>query len=263
MKLKKIDINEMNKKLGNDINRTEKVYIAKNTDANTDVNIVLYDEMVEDGYLNDVSIIGNKNYFGHMSEIVERIYDNINDITDSREDNIKDGKSIMDKTLDVSDDEKALMKVLFDDEERFKDVSDSEFKKLSSDIYGIAVKWSGDMKNFYECELLSDVLTIITGKKYDCKTICGCSQSEWQYIVYPKERENDIPYIEAVYFGTGTEYLYSEPTTEYIYDFKEYLYKPDSIILSLYTEKYDEKEIISKIAEESGVKGEDVIVLEL
>lgn len=51
-------------------------------------------------------------------------------------------------------------------------------------------------------------LSIITGKTHTCKKLCGCCQGEVVYAYYPEDTSNDyIDFVEAWFFGTGTEIL--------------------------------------------------------
>lgn len=64
----------------------------------------------------------------------------------------------------------------------------------------------------YACEILE----LMTGEKYEKTAIRGCSQGDYAEIIHPITITKDtIDYIEACYFGTGTEYcIYEEETQE-------------------------------------------------
>ena len=64
----------------------------------------------------------------------------------------------------------------------------------------------------YACEFLK----LITGNKYNKKAIRGYCQGDYAEVVYPETIDKEtIDYIEACYFGTGTEYsIYEEETEE-------------------------------------------------
>lgn len=51
------------------------------------------------------------------------------------------------------------------------------------------------------------LLTWGTGKEYDCSSIRGVSQGDWQYCFYPVSEEKNVRYVEADYFNTGTEWM--------------------------------------------------------
>jgi len=82
-------------------------------------------------------------------------------------------------------------------------------------------------------QYIAPFMSYMTGKTYDYNQISGCSQSEWQYVFYPVENAFKLDYIDAVYFGTGTEYEvngYDEDDNA-VYDEPEQVYQqwmPDS-----------------------------------
>jgi len=59
---------------------------------------------------------------------------------------------------------------------------------------------------------ISTVLNLMLDKKYRNQSIRGCCQGEVNHIIYDPDNltQQGINYIEAVYFGTGTEYLLFE-----------------------------------------------------
>lgn len=70
------------------------------------------------------------------------------------------------------------------------------------------------------CELLS----IVTGQPWECTTLRGCCQSDWQYAFYPANAWNraQLDDFETEYFNTGTEWRIcdaEEPddAAEYVY----------------------------------------------
>ncbi len=66
-----------------------------------------------------------------------------------------------------------------------------------------------------ENAILCDVLELITGQKYECTTIRGCCQGEWQEIIYPAQYGREWLYnFETEYFNTGAEWRISENDLE-------------------------------------------------
>ena len=63
-----------------------------------------------------------------------------------------------------------------------------------------------DIQGAYD--LLAELLSICEKREWTADTIRGCSQSEWQTIIYPVDSYTDefINYIESIYFNTGDEY---------------------------------------------------------
>lgn len=86
-------------------------------------------------------------------------------------------------------------------------------------------KWEATYKD----DVLLDILTIVTGKKWEMGEIKGCTQGDWNNIFYVKN-EIDIENIEARYFGLWTEWEITDDdgdvTVWQIFDYqnpKEYL----------------------------------------
>lgn len=76
---------------------------------------------------------------------------------------------------------------------------------------------------------LCSVLRIATGKEYKYMEIHGCSQGDWQVIIYPVDEYNadDIKVFETMFFNTGTEWTVSIDTPEAIGEDGIYCIKSD------------------------------------
>ena len=61
------------------------------------------------------------------------------------------------------------------------------------------------LKMHYEDESFCEVLSLITGKKWEHYELRGCCQGDWVDIVVPADSKLDLDYMEAVYFNTGYE----------------------------------------------------------
>lgn len=70
--------------------------------------------------------------------------------------------------------------------------------------------------NFNEDDAILCILELMTGERYKKTIIRGYSQGDYAKIIHPITITKDtINYIEACYFGTGTEYsIYEEETEE-------------------------------------------------
>lgn len=100
-----------------------------------------------------------------------------------------------------------------------------------------------------ECELLCDVLELITGRKYDYTTIRGCRQGDWQEIIYPAEYGREwLDHFETEYFNTGDEWRINEndPESDECYYF--------------YTHEWSDDGKRAEIAAAAGVDPGDVIL---
>lgn len=101
---------------------------------------------------------------------------------------------------------------------------------------------------------LCKMLEIVTGKKWDYRTLSGCCQSDWIEAFFPADAwpGSSLDRFEAEYFNTGTEWI--------IHDSEEKPETPDKIEgESFYCTTYDPR---AEIAEECGVKPEEVQLYE-
>lgn len=106
-------------------------------------------------------------------------------------------------------------------------------------------------------QLMCDVLSIIYGKQFACTTLRGCSQGDWIYCIYPQETvsKEDLDYIEAVFFGTGTEFAVTSKPIDSAADFD------DAEVYYTYTDKYHDEDIKTFIANDIGCSPKDVVLL--
>lgn len=100
--------------------------------------------------------------------------------------------------------------------------------------------------------LTAAMLSIYTGEKWECATIRGCSQSEWQTVYYSTEKydKEDIEIFQVGYFNTGTQWIIHDKdnTPQCAEDINGY---------NIYCYSYDPRK---EIAKECGVNPEDVIL---
>lgn len=108
-----------------------------------------------------------------------------------------------------------------------------------------------------ESASLCRALQLVTGKEHESTTIRGCSQGDWQEIIFPASDYNgdDIERLEADYFNLGTEWIIhdesSEPETA------------DEISgYMLYCYGWNSDQIRAEIASAAGVKPEAVTMYE-
>ena len=66
-----------------------------------------------------------------------------------------------------------------------------------------------------EKNIMLEILYITTGKHYDTGIINGIRQSDWVYYCAPVDTTKDfLDWVEAIYFGTGTEWQISETASD-------------------------------------------------
>jgi hypothetical protein len=91
-------------------------------------------------------------------------------------------------------------------------------------------------------------LHLVTGERYDVRTIRGCCQSDWQTIYYPVEEytRDALDILEADYFNTGTEWIVDV----------------DGCDVGVYTYSWNNDGTREEIADAVGVDPADVVLLE-
>lgn len=64
----------------------------------------------------------------------------------------------------------------------------------------------------HEDDILCKVLSIVDGKRWDYKTIRGCTQSDWQKAYFPVAEwsAEDLKAFEVEYFNMGSEWIIDE-----------------------------------------------------
>lgn len=102
------------------------------------------------------------------------------------------------------------------------------------------------LDNGDEKPLLCEGLELLTGRKYRYRTIHGCSQGDWQEIIYPAEYgRNWFDAFETEYFNTGTEWTVD----------------PDGDCFSVYVISWSDDGIRREIADACGCNADDVVLL--
>ena len=155
---------------------------------------------IESAYLG-IAVFGNRDYTDHISENIARVMDVLNDgeladILDSFNRRLKDYNTEVYKNVS-----EAIADFL--QPEHKARYSTKEIHALNDLVCSYGVYSPGDDA------ILSSVLNIVTGKKYQLSTIRGCAQSEWQNILYPVGiyDDEDIDRLEKDYFNTGSEWI--------------------------------------------------------
>lgn len=147
-----------------------------------------------DDWPENVFVFGNRHYNQH-AETLDNIRRALEDIADEWE-NINDhGRGYYDSWINALND-------LFparDDGREYNRAERLELAKLAAQY-----EWAGsDAEN----DILCRVLELITGRAWEAATICGCSQGDWQEIIYPAEYGRDwLEAFETEYFNTGDEW---------------------------------------------------------
>ena len=109
--------------------------------------------------------------------------------------------------------------------------------------------WQTDDENALFCRALE----LITGRAWDCCTLRGCCQGDWQYCIYPAaDWDGDaLERLEAEYFNTGTEWI--------VHDENDAPAGPEDINgFSAYCTAWNDDGIKKEIADEAGCAPEEI-----
>ena len=115
--------------------------------------------------------------------------------------------------------------------------------------------------NGYAESIAAPLLSIITGKEYTARGLRGYSQGDYVDIIYPAGELNndDIKYIEAIFFGTGSEYKIIESksplTLDEIQQTEDYYFD--------YFHEWSADEIKNKIATREELPRENIKIFEI
>lgn len=106
----------------------------------------------------------------------------------------------------------AICEVLAPEKKNGHNYSTREIKAIKD----LTVKYHSDCRytsDYYD--VICDVMTIVSGRKYDHQGIHGCCQGDYQEVFYEVEKWNQeaIDWIEAEYFNTGTEFCVHDEDT--------------------------------------------------
>ena len=108
-----------------------------------------------------------------------------------------------------------------------------------------------------ETQAICRALQLVTGKEYESATIRGCSQGDWQEILFPVEEydRDALAILEADYFNTGTEWL--------IHDESNDPEGPEEISgYSVYCYGWNSDQIRQEIADAAGAAADAVTMYE-
>ena len=223
----------------------KKIYAAEIDSEHFDSD-VYYSE--ESAVNDDVSILGNPRLFGVNVAMVADVQNALNDCVSDFQDS------------DVGEEDRNTMIYYEFGYLMGGEPTDDQLKRLydSVDRYVKIGVMSED-------EEICDLLEIIHGEPFVCRTIRGCCQGDWNRCYLPASKLDMLPYVEAVYFGTGTEFAIAplenmegksaEEVTKAILKSLDHYYD--------YTELSDPAEIKKRVAESEGVDPKDVVLIRI
>lgn len=194
-----------------------------------------------------LSVCGNGYFCEHKSELFERVEQALESDLSYILDGIKDGSTEYYTTAT-----EAITDYL-PPEKCGKRYSTREIHELRELVLDYAGSYAAR-----DCDnIVCDVLSIVSGERYDCRTIRGSSQGDWNTVYYAVSAWNDeaLENFETEYFNTGSEWI--------IHDEPNEPEAPEDITgYSVYCHGWNTDGIRREIAECAGVSPEDVVLYE-
>jgi hypothetical protein len=111
------------------------------------------------------------------------------------------------------------------------------------------LQWRALLLNFdagtIDDDAITSALQLITGDEYNAATIRGCSQGDWNNIIYPAKYGREwLEHFETEYFNTGSEWIID----------------PDGDNISVYAHEWNNEGIKKELAAAVGVEPENIIM---
>lgn len=109
-------------------------------------------------------------------------------------------------------------------------------------------------------EVIAEALGIIYGEEFVTGTFRGCVQLDWIRYICPKTEadcKEKMGYIEAVYFGTGTEFFVTQEKVDSADDFDEV----DAY--SFYTAAWSDEKVKEDLAKQMGCAADEIVLLKV
>ncbi len=198
--------------------------------------------MIFDEWPNDLAVCGNRDYMEHCPEVFERVYNVL--YTGELAEILENRNGWKDWYKNITE---AITEYLPPEKAKYSTKDIGVLKKL--------VLQYAECSSREEDSILCAVLSVVTGEKWDCQIIRGCSQSDWNYIYYSVEHwsREAINAFEMEYFNTGSEWIVhaEDSTPEEPEDISGY---------SIYCYSWNDEGIAKEIANSAGGKPEDVIL---
>lgn len=183
----------------------------------------------------NVYVFGNRYFNDRGGDYIENIKDSMYEAADELKE-LARGGSYYDSFIDILDD---LIPASY---------NKKEYSRADR------LKWRALLLNFDAGAISDDDATIaalelISGNEYEYATIRGCSQGDWNNIIYPAEYGREwLEHFEIEYFNTGAEWRITEgePDNDECYYF--------------YSHAWNDDGIRAEIADAAGVNPADVVL---
>jgi hypothetical protein len=200
---------------------------------------------IPEAFPEDIAVFGNRDFREHWPEKIERVvYALESDEIGGFLYDVNNGD------FDYYENEREIFEDYLSPDGRGP-YTDAEIDQLSA----IFSEYGYSRRD--ENKLICAALEIVTGHPYECSTIRGNCQGDWQEIIYPAEdwSRDALRAFETEYFNTGSEWTVDEDG--------ESGGDPDAISgFSVYCHGWSAEEIAREIADAAGCKPEEVVLFE-
>lgn len=193
----------------------------------------------------NIAICGNREFKGINTEMISEILTGLEQI-----------QADYDYDLGDFEDEETARKEIIDNISDYfvpsnrSDFTEEEKNKLLDLGMQYCTAYGDDVG-----KIIVQALGIVYGMPFTCGIIRGCCQGDWNGYYAPEG--TDMSYIEAVYFGTGTEYLVSKSELE----------SADELDfdtgITYYTAEYSAEKIKEDLAIQADIDKNNLIVLNI
>lgn len=194
----------------------------------------------------DMALCGNRDYKEHLPEIFSHVR-NVLDAGELAEILVDIAAGDVDPDFQYTDAADAVDEYLHPDGRG--PYTPDEIETLSAAVVAYGCTNYGPAEEIHLCTALS----VVTGHKWDYRTIRGSSQGEWQNVFFRADvwTGEALAAFEVEYFNTGSEWI--------VQDDGETPATPDDVEgFSLYCIAWDVDGIRAEIANAAGCKPEEV-----
>lgn len=201
--------------------------------------LLLFNEWPE-----DMAICGNSDFNSHCPEVFTRVYKALQDgELNEALSNLESGAGYYSEFYKNATE--AINNLLYPEKASYSTRDIHTIKMLVAEY--------STCRSCDENRILCEALSVVTGQRWECSTIRGCCQSDWQEVFYIADNwsREALSTFETEYFNTGSEWI--------IHDGDNLPESPEDIEgYAIYCYSWDEDDIAQEIANYAGCSPEDV-----
>lgn len=166
------------------------------------------DPCLDDYVFDDISVFGNRHFNEHLQPVVEMVRDAV-----KYGELISDINNLQHWTCPYMTATEAINDIIPAEKKNGKGYS-------TRDIHAIKAILGNPQLD--DEDVITALLSIVTGTEWEYKCIRGCCQGDWNYAYYRKEDfPNGIDEFEVEYFNTGSEWLVDDELSVYCHSWRD------------------------------------------